>query len=199
MKLGARIKELRRKKGLTQYDLSEKTGLSLRTIQRIENSENKPSVYSLRKIGEALDYTFNLKEFNIMKNIFEKENRNYLILIVALIAVSIGGYFYYSNQLEYSVEVIDMKIESNQIEDFVQFEWGGLREVVRLDADKEIVVRLIYSNEDSNLSGINNFDLKFTLSESNFEKDVAAIEHSLKNLTNLKFELPIANRKAITF
>ena len=199
MKLGARIKELRRKKGLTQYDLSEKSGLSLRTIQRIENSENKPSVYSLRKIGEALDYTFNLKEFNIMKNIFEKENRNYLILIVALIAVSIGGYFYYSNQLEYSVEVIDMKIESNQIKDFVQFEWGGLREVVRLDADKEIVVRLIYSNEDSNLSGINNFDLKFTLSESNFEKDVAAIEHSLKNLTNLKFELPLANRKAITF
>ena len=199
MKLGARIKELRRKKGLTQYDLSEKSGLSLRTIQRIENSENKPSVYSLRKIGEALDYTFNLKEFNIMKNIFEKENRNYLILIVALIAVSIGGYFYYSNQLEYSVEVIDMKIESNKIEDFVQFEWGGLREVVRLDADKEIVVRLIYSNEDSNLSGINNFDLKFTLSESNFEKDVAAIEHSLKNLTNLKFELPLANRKAITF
>jgi transcriptional regulator with XRE-family HTH domain len=199
MKLGAKIKELRRKKGLTQYDLSEKTGLSLRTIQRIENSENKPSVYSLRKIGEALDYTFNLKEFNIMKNIFEKENRNYLILIVALIAVSIGGYFYYSNQLEYSVEVIDMKIESNQIEDFVQFEWGGLREVVRLDADKEIVVRLIYSNKDSNLSGINNFDLKFTLSESNFEKDVAAIEHSLKNLTNLKFELPLANRKAITF
>lgn len=199
MKLGAKIKELRRKKGLTQHDLSERSGLSLRTIQRIENSENKPSVYSLRKIGEALDYTFNLKEFNIMKNIFEKENRNYLILIVALIAVSIGGYFYYSNQLEYSVEVIDMKIESNQIKDFVQFEWGGLREVVRLDADKEIVVRLIYSNEDSNLSGINNFDLKFTLSESNFEKDVAAIEHSLKNLTNLKFELPLANRKAITF
>jgi len=199
MKLGAKIKELRRKKGLTQHDLSERSGLSLRTIQRIENSENKPSVYSLRKIGEALDYTFNLKEFNIMKNIFEKENRNYLILIVALIAVSIGGYFYYSNQLEYSVEVIDMKIESNQIEDFVQFEWGGLREVVRLDADKEIVVRLIYSNKDSNLSGINNFDLKFTLSESNFEKDVAAIEHSLKNLTNLKFELPLANRKAITF
>lgn len=188
MKLGAKIKELRRKKGLTQVDLSEQSGLSLRTIQRIENSENKPSVYTLRKIGEALNYKFNLKEFNIMKNIFEKENRNYLILILALIAVSIGGYFYYSNQLEYSVEVTDMKIESNKIEDFVQFDWNSMKEVVRLDADKEIVVRLIYSNESSNFSGINNFDLKFTLSESNFEKDVAAIEHSLKNLTNIKFE-----------
>ena len=188
MKLGAKIKELRRKKGLTQFDLSEQSGLSLRTIQRIENSENKPSVYSLRKIGEALDYKFNLKEFNIMKNIFEKENRNYLILILVLIAVSIGGYFYYSNQLEYSVEVTDMKIESNQIEDFVQFDWNSMKEFVRLDADKEIVVRLIYSNENSNFSGVNNFDLKFTLSESNFEKDVAAIEYSLKSFTNLKFE-----------
>jgi transcriptional regulator with XRE-family HTH domain len=85
MKLGPKIKELRKKEGLTQLDLSEKSGLSLRTIQRIENNENKPSVYSLRKIGEVLDYKFNLKEFNIMKNIFEKENRNYLFLILGSI------------------------------------------------------------------------------------------------------------------
>jgi len=55
MKLGPKIKNLRKKKGLTQFDLSEKSGLSLRTIQRIENNENKPSIYSLRKIGEVLD------------------------------------------------------------------------------------------------------------------------------------------------
>lgn len=41
MKLGTKIKELRKKKGLTQVDLSEKSGLSLRTIQRIENNENQ--------------------------------------------------------------------------------------------------------------------------------------------------------------
>ena len=75
MKLGTKIKELRKKEGLTQVDLSEKSGLSLRTIQRIENDENKPSVYSLRMIGEVLNYKFNLKKFNIMRNIFEKENR----------------------------------------------------------------------------------------------------------------------------
>ena len=68
MKLGTKIKELRKKKGLTQRDLSEKSGLSLRTIQRIENDENKPSVYSLRKIGEVLNHKFNLKKFNIMRN-----------------------------------------------------------------------------------------------------------------------------------
>ena len=33
---------------------SQQTGLTLRTIQRIENNEVKPSLYSLKVIGEAL-------------------------------------------------------------------------------------------------------------------------------------------------
>jgi len=188
MKLGPKIKELRKKKGFTQFDLSEKSGLSLRTIQRIENSENKPSIYSLRKIGEVLDYTFNLKEFNIMRNIFEKENRNYLILILGLISVSIAGFYYYSNQLENYVDVVDIKIESDKIEDLIHFEWNDMKEVVSLDSDKEIVVRLMYSNKDSILSGINNFDLKFKLTENSFEKDVTVIQHSLQKFTSEEFE-----------
>ena len=186
MKLGTKIKELRKKEGLTQLDLSEKSGLSLRTIQRIENNENKPSVYSLRMIGEVLNYKFNLKKHNIMRNIFEKENRNYLILIIGLISVSIGGYFYYSNQLDKHVDVVDMKMESDKIEDFLTFEWESMKEVVSLDTDKEIVVRLIYSDKDSILSGIKSFDFKYTLTESSFEKDVKGIELSLQKLTKMK-------------
>ena len=186
MKLGTKIKELRKKEGLTQLDLSEKSGLSLRTIQRIENNENKPSVYSLRMIGEVLNYKFNLKKFNIMKNIFEKENRNYLILIIGLISVSIGGYFYYSNQLDKHVDVVDMKMESDKIEDFLTFEWESMKEVVSLDTDKEIVLRLIYSDKDSILSGIKSFDFKYTLTESSFEKDVKGIELSLQKITKMK-------------
>ena len=186
MKLGTKIKELRKKEGLTQLDLSEKSGLSLRTIKRIENNENKPSVYSLRMIGEVLNYKFNLKKLNIMKNIFEKENRNYLILILGLLSVSIGGYFYYSNQLDKHVDVVDMKMESDKIEDFLTFEWESMKEVVSLDTDKEIVLRLIYSDKDSILSGIKSFDFKYTLTESSFEKDVKGIELSLQKLTKMK-------------
>lgn len=54
MQFGARLKELRTGLNLSQKELSEKTGLTLRTIQRIENNEVKPSLYSLRVIGEAL-------------------------------------------------------------------------------------------------------------------------------------------------
>jgi transcriptional regulator with XRE-family HTH domain len=39
----------------SQKELSEQTGLNLRTIQRIENNEVKPSLYSLKVIGEALN------------------------------------------------------------------------------------------------------------------------------------------------
>ena len=54
MEFGARVKELRIGMSLSQKELSEKTGLTLRTIQRIENNEVKPSLYSLKVISEAL-------------------------------------------------------------------------------------------------------------------------------------------------
>ena len=54
MELGERLKELRTSMNCSQKELSEKTGLTLRTIQRIENNEVKPSLYSLKVIGEAL-------------------------------------------------------------------------------------------------------------------------------------------------
>lgn len=54
MKSGERIKALRENLNLTQKELSEKTGLTLRTIQRIENDEVKPSLYSLKVIQGVL-------------------------------------------------------------------------------------------------------------------------------------------------
>ena len=54
MELGETLKELRTSMNCSQKELSEQTGLTLRTIQRIENNEVKPSLYSLKVIGEAL-------------------------------------------------------------------------------------------------------------------------------------------------
>jgi hypothetical protein len=58
MEFGTRIKEIRTSCNLSQKELSEQTGLTLRTIQRIENNEVKPSLYSLKVIGEALKTDF---------------------------------------------------------------------------------------------------------------------------------------------
>jgi transcriptional regulator with XRE-family HTH domain len=54
MEFGARLKEIRTSLNISQKELSEQAGLTLRTIQRIENKEVKPSLYSLKVIGEVL-------------------------------------------------------------------------------------------------------------------------------------------------
>jgi transcriptional regulator with XRE-family HTH domain len=53
-----KIKELRLAKGMSQEELAAATGISLRTIQRIEQEHVVPRAYSLKKIALALDINF---------------------------------------------------------------------------------------------------------------------------------------------
>jgi len=60
METGKLIKELRIKKGMTQEELADKTEVSARTIQRIENGEVDPRAYTLQMIAKALDVDFKI-------------------------------------------------------------------------------------------------------------------------------------------
>lgn len=60
METGKLIKELRTKKGMTQEELANKTEVSARTIQRIENGEVDPRAYTLQMIAKALNVDFSL-------------------------------------------------------------------------------------------------------------------------------------------
>ncbi len=53
--LAANIKNLRKRKGISQELLAENSGLSLRTIQRIENGETEPRGDTLTRLANALD------------------------------------------------------------------------------------------------------------------------------------------------
>lgn len=53
--LANKVKELRKRKGLSQELLAEESGLSLRTVQRIENGETDPSGESLKRLSNALN------------------------------------------------------------------------------------------------------------------------------------------------
>lgn len=53
--LAQKIKTLRNRSGNSQEELAEKTGLSLRTIQRIENGETKPRGDSLKRLAFVFD------------------------------------------------------------------------------------------------------------------------------------------------
>lgn len=60
METGKLIKTLRLQKGMTQEELADKTEVSARTIQRIENGEVDPRAYTLQMIAKALEVDFNL-------------------------------------------------------------------------------------------------------------------------------------------
>ena len=83
MKIGSKIKDLRIRRGYTQVDLSEKTNLTVRTIQRIENDEVAPSNYSIKKLSEVLKVDLLLlKNKEQMENSKNLKNRSLLWLIL---------------------------------------------------------------------------------------------------------------------
>ena len=90
MDLGDKIKSARTQKGITQKELAEKTGLTERTIQRIENHEVEPSVYSLNKISEILSFNFKTEKMRIMKR---RNQIIYTVMIVWTIALAFNLFF----------------------------------------------------------------------------------------------------------
>ncbi|WP_294403969.1 helix-turn-helix domain-containing protein [uncultured Clostridium sp.] len=58
MNTGNKIKELRKKRGLTQEELAQECGLSKNGIWNYENNKRIPTVNTLNKIADALDISF---------------------------------------------------------------------------------------------------------------------------------------------
>lgn len=56
-KLAQGVKDLRKRKGLSQDDLAKESGLSLRTIQRVENGESEPTGETLKRISSVFNIT----------------------------------------------------------------------------------------------------------------------------------------------
>ena len=53
--LAEKLKDIRKRKGLSQEALAENSKLSLRTIQRLENNETEPTAHTLRRISDTLN------------------------------------------------------------------------------------------------------------------------------------------------
>ena len=53
--IGEKIREIRKKRGLTQIELAKKAGLNKNSIARYEINEISPTGISLRKITDALE------------------------------------------------------------------------------------------------------------------------------------------------
>ncbi|WP_179336142.1 helix-turn-helix domain-containing protein [Winogradskyella costae] len=88
--IGKKIKELRKKKGLSQEELAESSKVNLRTIQRIENNESEPRGKTLNLICEVL----NINAEDIL-DYGKQADKSYLIIfhlsVIAFLAIPVGN------------------------------------------------------------------------------------------------------------
>jgi uncharacterized Tic20 family protein len=74
--LAKKIKDLRHHKGISQEELGEISGLSLRTVQRIENHETEARGNSLKRLANALNVTP-----DELIDWAEQEDKGYLVFL----------------------------------------------------------------------------------------------------------------------
>lgn len=88
--IGKKIKELRKKKGLSQEELAESAKVNLRTIQRIENNKSEPHGKTLNLICEVLD----INAENIL-DYGKQTDKTYLTIfhltVLSFLAIPIGN------------------------------------------------------------------------------------------------------------
>ena len=77
---GLRLKELRIKKGITQYHLAEITGIDLKHMSHIETGRSFPKADLIERFAQALDieYTefFNTEHLQDRKILLQKINKS---------------------------------------------------------------------------------------------------------------------------
>lgn len=125
MTIGEKLKHLRRINCLSQERLAEASGISVRTIQRIEEGKSIGSGYTIN----ALAKTLNVNSTDLIKPVSQNSlpstgNTTKLkilnlsaiaMLLIPLANVFIPAYFYWKNRDDEKVKDIGSKIVSFQI------------------------------------------------------------------------------------
>lgn len=125
MKLNDKLPQLRDEQKMSQEELSEASGISVRTIQRIEKDEVSPRPYTARKLLEALNIS--IDEFNIDSQIksnsdIEENTRinrfiisNFLVLLFPVIFLLVLIFIWKKGKWSNTSTLICKKILSFQV------------------------------------------------------------------------------------
>lgn len=124
MNLGEIISSQRKTKGLSQELLAENCGVSLRTIQRIENNKSNPRPYTLKVIADALNIpvekleqtqSSELANDNSLSKINLINSSALLVVLIPLLNIMVPIYFWKLNKENPLVNEKGRKIISFQI------------------------------------------------------------------------------------
>jgi len=72
-KVGAKLREIRLSQGLRQIDLAKKADMGIKTIYRVENGRNAPTLNTIMRLADALGCTTEL--FRVAVEIQENQQK----------------------------------------------------------------------------------------------------------------------------
>lgn len=141
MMISKKIEEARKSKGLTQEELAAQSMVSVRTIQRIENSESEPRGKTLKMICNVLQIEIDeVQQYNQTKNWIIIGNRisNILFMILFnIVIIGIFGYFTmdvhanmnsrvaaYLLSFFFPMFIVQLTLEMNRLERLIKFGLG---------------------------------------------------------------------------
>lgn len=104
-----KIKHARQQKGLTQSNLAELSGLSLRSIQRIENGEVTPRAYSMNKISEILELQKSKSEEEVRKQ-KSSISKKLILSIGSLIILFLSALAFLSQSADFPENDFEMQV-----------------------------------------------------------------------------------------
>lgn len=92
MTLPEKIINVRRTRGLTQEELAQKAHLAIRTVQRIENGQSIPRMYTLRAIADALDLPYSEIDPNSHEKIQNPMDQSEVFHFLRILCLSCFSY-----------------------------------------------------------------------------------------------------------
>ncbi len=130
MNYGAQIKSRRISQGWTQSELADRCGVTLRTIQRLEKGEVKPSLFTQTKLQEALGVQFQEEEKDPQSTPNESKHQNIFkrmqtaipflstprLAWAGVIVLALGSFLWTSQQEDFFTEKGSSKLISTGLE-----------------------------------------------------------------------------------
>ena len=90
--IGNKIQTIRKKRGITQEELSEQVGISTNYLSKVERGLNSTSAENLLNIMQILN--IKLEDFGIINNVSDDSKKQELIKIIANSNDSIVDYLF---------------------------------------------------------------------------------------------------------
>ena len=144
-RIGALIKDIRKKNNLSQSAFAKKYGVTYQAVSKWENGKNIPDLAIIKQI--CSDYNISLEELldgNTKETIKNKTLIVAILLLISAIAISLGVLFLTTEQKE---QTFEFKTLSSQSEEF------KLTGSIAYNEDKTSIYisNVEYKGEDSNV------------------------------------------------